>query len=61
MAARSSDPAGVVAHTLWTSAAPAMAYRIYAEQWHLSHTATTGIFAIYPRFVVTRLVLFGDL
>jgi hypothetical protein len=28
--------AGVVAHTLWTSAAPAMAYRLYAEEWHLS-------------------------
>jgi predicted MFS family arabinose efflux permease len=53
--------AGVVAHTLWTSAAPAMAYRLYAEQWHLSHTVTTGIFAIYPVFVVAVLILFGDL
>ncbi|MEJ0069428.1 MAG: MFS transporter [Pseudomonadota bacterium] len=53
--------AGVVAHTLWTSAAPAMAYRLYAEQFHLSHTATTGIFAIYPVFVVATLVGFGDL
>jgi MFS family permease len=53
--------AAVVAHTLWTSAAPAMSYRLYAEQWHLSHTVTTGIFAIYPVFVVAVLVLFGDL
>ena len=52
---------GVVAHTLWTSAAPAMVYELYAEQWHLSHTVTTGIFAIYPSFVVAVLVLFGDL
>jgi predicted MFS family arabinose efflux permease len=52
--------AGVVAHTLWTSAAPAMAYRLYARDWHLSHTVTTGIFAIYPIVVVAVLVGFGD-
>jgi len=53
--------AGVVAHTLWSSAAPAMAYQLYAEQWQLSHTVTTGVFAIYPLFVVAVLTLFGDL
>jgi predicted MFS family arabinose efflux permease len=53
--------AGVVAHTLWTSAAPAMAYRLYAEEWHLSHTVTTGIFAIYPAVVVVVLIGFGDI
>lgn len=53
--------AGVVAHTLWTSAAPAMAYRLYAQEWHLSHSVTTGIFAIYPVVVVAVLVGFGDL
>jgi len=53
--------AGVVAHTLWASAAPAMAYRLYAEQWHLSHTVTTGIFAIYPVVVVLTLIGFGDI
>ncbi len=53
--------AGVVAHMLWTSAAPAMAYRLYAQEWHLSHTVTTGIFAIYPIVVVAVLVGFGDL
>jgi hypothetical protein len=26
---------GVVAHTLWTSAAPALTYRLYAREWHL--------------------------
>ena len=51
----------VVAHTLWTSAAPAIAYRLYAREWHLSHTVTTGIFAIYPITVVTALILFGGL
>jgi hypothetical protein len=53
--------AGVVAHTLWASAAPAMAYRLYAEEWHLSHTVTTGIFAIYPAVVVAVLIAFGDI
>jgi MFS family permease len=53
--------AGVVAHTLWTSAAPAMTYQLYAEEWQLTHTVTTGIFAIYPIVVVTILVIFGDI
>jgi predicted MFS family arabinose efflux permease len=53
--------AGVVAHTLWTSAAPAMTYRLYAQEWHLSHTVTAGIFAIYPIVVVAVLIGFGDL
>jgi predicted MFS family arabinose efflux permease len=53
--------AGVVAHTLWTSAAPAMAYQLYAEEWHLSHAVTTGIFAVYPAFVVAVLIGLGDI
>src|SRR5580692_8383018 len=53
--------AGVVAHTLWTSAAPAMVYRIYAEEWQLAPTTTTAIFAIYPIVVVLTLLGFGDL
>jgi predicted MFS family arabinose efflux permease len=53
--------AGVVTHIFWTSAAPAMTYRLYAEQWHLSPTVTTGIFAVYPIVVVAVLVGFGDL
>jgi Major Facilitator Superfamily len=53
--------AGVAAHTLWTSAAPAMVYRIYAEEWHLAVTTTTAIFAIYPIVVVLTLLGFGDL
>ncbi len=52
--------AGVVAHTLWTSAAPAVTYRLYAEEWHLTHATTTAIFAIYPIVVVAVLVGFGD-
>jgi MFS family permease len=51
---------GVVAHTLWVSAAPSMAYRLYAEEWHLSHTVTTGIFAVYPAVIVAVLIGFGD-
>jgi predicted MFS family arabinose efflux permease len=53
--------AGVVGHTLWTSAAPAMTYRLYAAEWHLTHVVTTAIFAIYPIVVVAMLVGFGDL
>jgi MFS family permease len=53
--------AGVVAHTLWTSAAPAMVYPLYAAQWHLTHATITAIFAIYPVVVVAVLVGFGDI
>ena len=52
--------AGVVAHTLWTSAAPAMTYPLFAAEWHLTHTVTTGIFAIYPIVVAAVLIGFGD-
>lgn len=53
--------AGVVAHTLWTSAAAAMTYRPYASEWHLTSTTTAAIFAIYPVVVVGVLILFGGL
>lgn len=53
--------AAVVAHTLWTSAAPAMTYPLYAAEWGLTHTMTTAIFAVYPVVVVAVLVLFGDI
>ncbi|MCC8400897.1 MFS transporter [Paraburkholderia sp. MMS20-SJTN17] len=53
--------AGVVAHVLWTSAAPAMTYRLYASEWHLTSTTTAAIFAIYPVVVVGVLILFGGL
>jgi MFS family permease len=53
--------AAVAAHTLWTSAAPAMTYPLYAAQWRLTPTLTTGIFAIYPVTVVLVLVLLGNL
>jgi predicted MFS family arabinose efflux permease len=53
--------AGVVSHTLWTSAAPALTYGLYAQEWHLTHTTTAGIFAIYPICVVVMLVGFGGI
>ena len=52
--------AGVVSHTLWTSAAPALTYGLYAQEWHLTHTVTAGIFAIYPIGVVVMLVGFAE-
>ena len=53
--------AAVVAHTLWTSAAPAVTYPLYAARWHLTATVTTGMFAVYPVAVVLTLLLFGNL
>jgi MFS family permease len=52
---------GVAAHTFWSSAAPTLTYRLYAQDWHLTHTATTGIFAVYPVAVVAMLVGFGGI
>jgi MFS family permease len=51
----------VVGHTLWTSAAPALTYQLYAAAWHLSHAVTTAIFAIYPIVVVAVLIGCGDI
>ncbi|MDB5580242.1 MAG: hypothetical protein JWR80_5418 [Bradyrhizobium sp.] len=53
--------AGVVSHTLWTSAAPALTYRLYAEEWHLTQTMIAGVFAVYPLGVVAMLVGFGGI
>src|SRR5258707_2419465 len=53
--------AGVVSHTLRTSAAPALTYGLYAQEWHLTHTMTAGIFAVYPIGVVVMLVCFGGI
>src|ERR1700726_616721 len=52
--------AGVVAHTLWTSAAPAMTYSLFSPEWHLTPPFTPGAFAIYPIVVAAVLVGFGD-
>jgi MFS family permease len=56
-----SVSAGVVSHTLWTSAAPALTYGLYAQEWHLTHRVTAAIFAVYPIFVVVTLVGFGGI
>jgi hypothetical protein len=53
--------AGVVSHTLWTSAAPALTYGLYAQECHLTHAVTAGIFAIYPIGVVVILIGFGGI
>src|SRR5258705_5198061 len=53
--------AGVVSHTLWTSAAPALTYGLYAQEWHLTHTVTAAIFAVYPMVGVVMLVGFGGI
>ena len=53
--------AGVVGHTLWTSAAPALTYELYAREWQLTHTVTAGIFAVYPIAVAIMLIGFGGI
>jgi MFS family permease len=40
---------------------PTLAYRLYAQEWHLTHTTTTGIFAVFPIAVVAMLVGFGGI
>src|SRR5712672_27042 len=53
--------AGVVGHTLWTSAAPALTYELYAREWQLTHTVTAGIFAVYPIAGAIMLIGFGGI
>jgi DNA end-binding protein Ku len=43
--------AAVVSHTLWTSAAPALTYGLYAEEWHLTHTVTAGMLDLAKHIV----------
>src|ERR1700688_1814325 len=53
--------AAVVAHTLWTSAAPSVTYPLYASEWGLTHTVTTAIFAVCPIVVVAVLLFSGGI
>jgi len=53
--------AAVAGISLWTSAAPTTTYPLYASTWHLTPTATTAIFAVYPIVLVAFLLIFGQL
>lgn len=53
--------AAVIVLALWTSAAPAMIYPLYASTWNLSEQATTLVFAAHPAVLLLVLVVFGDL
>src|ERR1700754_778075 len=53
--------AAVAGISLWTSAAPTTTYPLYASAWHLTPTATTAIFAVYPVVLVVFLLVFGQL
>jgi hypothetical protein len=46
----------VVGHALWASAAPTVTYPLYADQWHLTATATTSVFAVFPVVLVAAAV-----
>jgi predicted MFS family arabinose efflux permease len=52
--------AAVAGISLWTSAAPTTTYPLYASAWHLTPTATTAIFAVYPVVLVAFLLVFGQ-
>ena len=52
--------AAVAALSLWASAAPTVTYPLYASSWHLTPTATTAIFAVYPVVLVVFLLVFGQ-
>src|SRR5258705_7044853 len=39
--------AGVGSHTLWTSAAPALTYRLYDQEWDLNPTCSAGNFPLF--------------
>ncbi|WP_106815650.1 MFS transporter [Microbacterium timonense] len=58
--ARFWTAAAVAGISLWTSAAPTTTYPLYASTWHLTATATTAIFAIYPITLVVFLLVFGQ-
>ncbi len=51
----------VVCAALWASAAPTVAYPLYAKEWGLAPTVTTAIFAAYPVALIPVLILFGGL
>lgn len=53
--------AAVAGISLWTSAAPTTTYPLYAASWHLSPTAITTIFALYPIVLVAFLLVFGQI
>ncbi|REE68094.1 putative MFS family arabinose efflux permease [Paenibacillus taihuensis] len=47
--------------SLWSSAAPSIMFPLYASQWHLSKSITTGIFAMYPIVIIVVLVVLGNI
>jgi MFS family permease len=53
--------AAIAAIALWTSAAPTVTYPLYAEEWNLTTSTTTAIFAVYPIVLVVALAVFGNL
>jgi MFS family permease len=52
--------AATIVVILWTSAAPAVVYPLYADQWELTPTVTTALFAVYPGALVLTLIFVGN-
>lgn len=53
--------AWVLVLCLWSSAAPSIVFPLYATDWHLSKSTTTGIFAMYPIAIIFVLVIVGNI
>ncbi|GMK44558.1 hypothetical protein PghCCS26_16860 [Paenibacillus glycanilyticus] len=53
--------AWVLTISLWSSTAPSIEFPVYALQWHLSKSVTTGIFSVYPIVLILVLFLLGNL
>ncbi|RTE08876.1 MFS transporter [Paenibacillus whitsoniae] len=53
--------AWVLMMSLWTSTAPSIVFPVYAAQWHLSKSMTTGVFATYPVALILILLLVGNI
>jgi MFS family permease len=51
----------VLAISLWSQVSPSIAFPVYASQWHLSPSITTGIFATFSIALILVLVLFGNI
>lgn len=53
--------AWVLAISFWSSMAPSIVFPVYASQWHLSKSITTGIYATFPIVLILVLVLLGNI
>lgn len=53
--------AWVLTISLWSSTASSIEFPVYAAQWHLAKSVTTGIFSISPAVLILVLLLLGNI